>query len=133
MHDPHPDPENLPTGQPTQAAPERPTAAPPLAAMVSTISVAVAPGATAEARAAGARACRTLLAALAARAGQPIAFPGAPPPSPLAGIAPDQALDLLIARLRALVPTEAPQSTPARPGLRIPIIQPPPRNGGSVR
>lgn len=101
--------------------------------MIDAIRDAVAEGATAEQKVAGAHACRTILTALEAEVGKPIALAGAPVPSPLAGISPDQALDLLIAKLSAMVPPERQAATapPARNAertpLRISFVQPPPR------
>jgi len=98
--------------------------------MIEAIRSATTDGATPEQKAAGALACRTILAALEAEAGKAIVLAGAPVPSPLAGIAPDQALDLLIARLSAVAEKRSaaasgppPPSTP----LRIAFVQPPPR------
>ncbi len=101
--------------------------------MIDSIRVAIADGATAEQKAAGAQACRTIMTALEAEVGKPIALAGAPTPGPLAGVSPDQALDLLIARLSAMVPAErAGEPAPAtrkaaRAPLRIAFVQPPPR------
>lgn len=102
--------------------------------LIEAIRTAVAEGATPEQRAAGAQACRTILTALEAEVGKPIALAGAPAPSPLAGISPDQALDLLIAKLSAMVPperqgaTEPPARGAERGPLRISFVQPPPRS-----
>lgn len=101
--------------------------------MMDAIRGAVAEGATAEQKVAGAQACRTILTALEAEIGKPIALAGAPVSSPLAGISPDQALDLLIARLSAMVPShrtgegEAPARNAERSPLRISFVQTPPR------
>ena len=79
--------------------------------LIETIQIAVADGATAEQKAAGAVACRTLLAALEAKPGVPlVAAPDAPtsPMQMLARLEPDQALDLVIAKLRAAVPAAVP-------------------------
>lgn len=101
--------------------------------MIEAIRAAVAEGATAEQKQVGAQACRTIMTALEAEVGRPIALAGAPAPSPLAGISPDQALDLLIARLSAMVPPErnaapaAPTRNAERTPLRIALVQPPPR------
>ncbi len=97
--------------------------------MIEAIRTAVADGATADQRAAGAVACRTILAALEAEAGKVLSLPGVPPPSPLAGIAPDQALDLLIARLSTIADKKATSTAPAPKGgpLRIAFVQPPAR------
>jgi hypothetical protein len=80
--------------------------------MIEAIRAAVASGATPEQKAIGAQACRTILTALGAEPGKPIALPGAPQPHPLAGITADQALTLLIARLTAVA--EAREAATAR-------------------
>jgi hypothetical protein len=103
--------------------------------MIEAIRAAVADGATAEQKAVGAQACRTILTALDAEPGKAIVLAGAPTPGPLAGIAPEQAMDLLIARLSALVPAEGravptPSPTPERRGIRIAFVQPPARPRG---
>lgn len=77
-------------------------------ALIEAIRAATALGATDEARAAGAHACRTILTALEAKAGEPLAAPVATPTQALAsvirGMSPDQLLDLAIARLKAALP-----------------------------
>jgi len=105
--------------------------------LIDVIRAAVADGATADQKAQGAAACRAILAALGAEVGKPIAMPGAPAPSPLAGIDPGQAIDLLIAKLSSMLPKEegkAPTATapptPARPPMRIAFVAPPARGGG---
>ncbi len=104
--------------------------------MIEAIRTAVTDGATADQRAAGAIACRTILTALEAEAGKALALPGVPPPSPLAGIAPDQALDLLIARLSAVAEKRSAAASgpppPSKP-LRIAFVQPPPRGTARPR
>jgi len=112
--------------------------------MIEAIRAAVAEGATTEQKTSGALACRTLASALEAEIGKPIVLPGVPAPGPLAGISSDQALDLLIARLRtvaegrdkdaATAAAAAPAATRnAEPsGLRIAFVQPPPRNAPRV-
>src|SRR5690606_23664427 len=78
--------------------------------LIEAIRGAVAEDATAEAKQAGARACRTILAALETEPGQPLApTPAAvtSAPNPLAaltGLDLERALDLVIARLRAALP-----------------------------
>ena len=99
--------------------------------LLEAIRVAVGENATAEQKTAGAQACRTLLAALEAQVGQPLPAPvGAPAPHPLAGIDATQVLDLLIARLRAAVPSDDSTGGGAGPaatsGPRIPLVGPPP-------
>ena len=98
--------------------------------LLEAIQRAVAEDASAEQKAAGAQACRTILTALEAEPGRPLALPSGPAPQPLAGIDPDQALDLLIARLRASLPAEdAPAPKVRRPetsGFRLALVRPPP-------
>lgn len=105
--------------------------------LIKDISTAVAADSTAEQKAAGALACRTILAALEAEAGKAIALAGAPAPGPLAGISPDQALDLLIARLSAIAEKlsapAAPSAKPETAPLRIAFVQPPPRSAAGRR
>lgn len=81
--------------------------------LVETIQAAIAEGASDEARAAGATACRTLLSALEGKEGEPLAppipVPAAPPDigalvAGLKGVPVDQLLDLAIAKLRSVVP-----------------------------
>src|SRR4051794_2902072 len=81
--------------------------------LIESIKLAVAPEASSEARASGANACRTILAALDAKAGESLVTV-AVPSSPLAtivaalrGMPSDQILDLAIARLRAALPPDA--------------------------
>jgi hypothetical protein len=98
--------------------------------LLESIRAAVGENASAEQKNAGAYACRAILAALEAEAGHPLAFAAPPPPSGLSGIDPTQALDLLIARLRAALPAGEAGKTPApgpeRAGLRISMVSPPP-------
>jgi hypothetical protein len=101
--------------------------------LLEAIRAATAEEATAEEKGAGAQACRTILTALEAEVGKPLALPGAPPANPLAGIDLTQALDFLIERLRQNMPaSEAPgpgrRSAPS--GLRIALVRPP---GGPAR
>lgn len=78
--------------------------------LLEAIRVATAPDATDEAKAAGATACRTLLTALEAKAGEPLAAPVAMANpvqaivGALKGMPPEQLLDLAIARLKAALP-----------------------------
>lgn len=114
--------------------------------MIEVIRAAVADGATPDAKARGAAACRTIGAALGAEPGKPLSVPGAPAPSPLAGVDPGLLVDALIARLTALAekkatapsvpppsvppPSAPPPGAPAivapRGGLRIAFVAPPP-------
>jgi len=106
--------------------------------LIEAIRVAVTDGATAEQKATGAQACRTIIAALGAEPGKPIVLPGAPKPHPLSALSFDQALDLVIARLRAMAdareqaekPLPADKQKPADVprGPNIPFVpRPPPR------
>jgi hypothetical protein len=100
--------------------------------LIEMIRAAVASDATAEARAAGADACRTIMTALGATAGEPLAVPASSSPSnPMAtaiaalvrSTPPDQLLDLVIAKLRTLVPADK-QQPAARP-MTIPYVKVP--------
>jgi len=98
--------------------------------MIETIRIAASDVATAEQKAAGVVACRTMLTALEAEVGKPIAIVGAPTPGPLAGISPDQAIDLLIAKLTTMAQTKeaAASAAAAKPEpLRIAFVRPPAR------
>jgi hypothetical protein len=131
------------TAPPTTTQPQ---GASNMSELIEAIRVAIAQGATAEQKAIGAQACRTILTALGAEPGKPLVLPGAPKPHPLSGITVDQALDLAIARLTMVadardkptatattVPTaKAATPTPAtaqveRRGPRIDLVSPPPR------
>ncbi len=81
--------------------------------LIEAIRIAVADGATAEQKATGAAACRTILAALGAQPGKPIVLPRAPTPHPLSGLSFEQALDLVITRLRAVA--DAREVAPSQP------------------
>ena len=124
----------------------QPRGASNMSELIEAIRAAIAQGATAEQKAIGAQACRTILTALGAEPGKPLVLPGAPKPHPLSGITVDQALDLAIARLTMVadardkptanattVPTaKAATPTPAtaqveRRGPRIDLVSPPPR------
>lgn len=93
--------------------------------LIDAIRAAVAEGAPAEVRVAGANACRILLTELDPQPVPPSA-PPPPPPQPnlpigaivaaIRGMPAEQLADLLIARLRTLVPADAAAtSSPARP------------------
>lgn len=111
--------------------------------LIEAIRAAVTSGANTEQKARGAHACRAILSALDAEPGKPLAVPNAPAPHPLAGIAPGQALDLLIAKLSAALPPEDKKAdtgpgsaSPVRPGVRIafvPVPTQPRALGASVR
>lgn len=116
-------------------------------ALIESIRAAVATNASVEVRAAGAHACRTILTALEATAGQPMSaapvaheIPTATPiphettrlpPTPsqiasmvgvLRNVPPEQLLDLAIAKLRSVLPPET-QVAPVRP-LKFHIVSP---------
>lgn len=95
------------------------------------IQRAVDEDASVEQKVTGAQACRTILTALEAEPRKPLALPSGPAPQSLAGINPDHALDLLVARLRASLPAEdaarAEGSTPGDVGLKFALVRPPPR------
>ena len=84
--------------------------------LIESIRSAIAERASAEERAAGADACRALLTVLGAQPGEPIVpampIPQAPNPpiaaivAAIRGVPREQLLDLLIAKLRTLVPAE---------------------------
>jgi hypothetical protein len=111
--------------------------------LIEAIRAAVAQSATGEQKTRGARACRTILTALDAEAGKPLAMPDAPRPHPITQLDPGQALDLLIAKLSAGLPREPsagegatePAVTTVRRdrGLRIAFVTPPPRVPRSPR
>jgi hypothetical protein len=98
--------------------------------LIDHIRAAVAQGATAEQKAIGAQACRTILAALDAQQGKPIVLP-ATTSTQSSRLTLDQALDLVIARLRTVADEHDKQSAAAAAptrslpvGLRIPSMQP---------
>lgn len=103
----------------------------PLDNLIASIRAAVAPNASAEVRAVGATACRSILTALEAQAGQPLASAPSAPTSPLAGILSafasmprEQLLEAVISRLRTALPPGTP--TAATGGPRFHLIQIPP-------
>jgi hypothetical protein len=96
--------------------------------LISIISTATANGASAEQKAAGVQACRTIIAALDTEPGKPIVLLGAPPQSPLAGVSIDQVIELLIAKLSVIADARetatAPSTPPAPTGFRVPVVPP---------
>lgn len=109
--------------------------------LIESIKNALASDASEDARASGAQACRTILAALETPAGEPLATATVssstttPESSPLLaavaalrGLPPEQLLDLAIARLKAALPAgaEAPQVR----RLRVPLVAVGPSRGG---
>ena len=95
--------------------------------LIEAIRAAVADGASADQKAVGARACQTILTALGAEPGRPIALPGAPEPSPLARLSGEQALDLVITRLASIAEAREANTPPpsATRGPRIALVQAP--------
>ena len=90
--------------------------------LIESIRTALAAEASAEQRAAGVAACRTILRALDATPGEPLtaeptnASPLAAILGALRGVPPDQLLDLAIAKLRAALPADAqvPRAVPLK-------------------
>ena len=108
--------------------------------LIESIRAAVADGATAEQKAIGAQACRTILAAIDAQPGKPIVLPGVPQAHPLSQLSLDQVLDLAIARLTQIAAAReseqakpAVTAPPAPRGVRIPMVPatPPTAPGGA--
>lgn len=136
VDDGHPPPM---TTDPSAALLASPPTTPPqggasnMSELIEAIRAAVAQGATADQKAIGAQACRTILTALDVEPGKPIVLPGAPKPHPLSGITVDQALDLVIARLTMIANTRdagtAPPATP-QPERQGPQISPQPELRG---
>ena len=94
--------------------------------LIEAIRVAVAAGASAEQKATGAQACRTILAALGTEAGKPIVLPGIPMPASTSRVSVDQVLDLMIARLTTIASERDANPAPSVPrGLRVPVTPPP--------
>ncbi len=101
--------------------------------LIETIRAAVVEDATAEAKAAGAQACRAILAILEPEPGPPaaahsVAEQPANPLTALAGLDIDRALDLVIARLRAALPEDKRAALGERPGMRIQLVPVPTRH-----
>ena len=91
--------------------------------LLEAIRVATISEASEEARGAGVVACRTILTALEAKAGEPLVHVPAQAPSPigmavsaLRNVPPDQLLDLAIAKLRTMLPegTTPPKVDPVK-------------------
>ena len=109
--------------------------------LIDSIRAAVADGATDDAKAAGAVACRAILAALEAQSGQPLAGAASAMAAPIASsignafsalraVPPDQLLDVVIAKLRAKLPADAALASATRP-IAFHLV-PLPRVGGRV-
>lgn len=94
--------------------------------LIEAIRAATTPDATDEAKAAGANACRTLLAALETKPGQPLAVDPTPASpieaavSVLRGMPAEQLLDLAIARVRAALPPDTKLETTK--SLKVPLV-----------
>lgn len=96
--------------------------------VLDTIRAALVADAPAEARAAGIEACRAILTALGAAQAEPQP-PRPPEVGPLAQAVaglirttpPDQLLDMLVAKLRAVVPADTKLEVPTK--INIPIIR----------
>lgn len=106
--------------------------------LIEHIRAAVAQSATAEQKAVGAQACRTILAALDAEPGKPIVLAGTPQAQPLPRFTLDQALDLVIARLTTIANAQdvhASGPTAAMPGRRptVKLAAPPPQDARRKR
>lgn len=91
--------------------------------LIEAIRVAVANDASAEQKATGVQACRTIMAALGTEPGKPIMLPGTPLPAATSRVSVDQVLDLMIARLTTIAAERDAQPAPAVPqrGLRVPV------------
>lgn len=107
-----------------------------IASQIEAIRAAFADGASAPDTIAGATACRTLLAVLDAQPGQPLGTTQVPAATPLATalgqlgqLNVDQVLDLVILKLRTMVPTDASRATTPS-GFQLPIL---PLPGGGTR
>ncbi len=92
--------------------------------LIEAIRVAVANDASAEQKATGVQACRTIIAVLGSEPGKPIMLPGTPLPAVTSRVSVDQMLDLMIARLTTIAGERdahpAPTVAPPR-GLRVPV------------
>jgi hypothetical protein len=91
-------------------------------ALLESIRTALVPEASADAREAGANACRTILTALEAKPAEPMPATVVEPAqiaaliTTMRGMPPDQLLELAIAKLRSMFPDEAnvPRAAPMR-------------------
>ncbi len=95
--------------------------------LIYTVEAALVPEADDATKNAGANACRTLLAALEVEPGKPLA-PAPMPSAPMAAVVqqlnnapPTLVLDALIAKLRAHLPEDTPQTEPHTTPLRLAI------------
>ncbi len=97
-----------------------------IASQIETVCAAFAEGASAADTRAGAVACRTLLAVLETQPGQPLGSSTAVSPRTsalglLGHLDVDQMLDLVIHKLRAMVPTDAGPNAVSR-GFQLPAL-----------
>lgn len=77
---------SAPSTQDAPLAPSAPDNPHPLDPLIASVRAAVTPGASAQARAIGATACRSILMALETQPGQPLTTAATPPVSPLAAV-----------------------------------------------
>jgi hypothetical protein len=93
--------------------------------LIEVIRVSIATDASAEQKASGVQACRTIAAALGTEPGKPIVLPGMPLPAPISRVSVDQMLDLMISRLTTIAAQRDAEPAPAAPppqrGLRVPV------------
>jgi hypothetical protein len=100
--------------------------------VIDSIRAAIAPEATPEARAQGIDACRAILAALGAKPGEPLGSAPRAEPGPVAtaiasvirSTPPDQLFDMLIAKLRTVVPADTKPVAPMFRLQRVPVPTP---------
>ncbi|MFT3695718.1 MAG: hypothetical protein QM831_21450 [Kofleriaceae bacterium] len=92
--------------------------------LIEVIRVAVATDASAEQKASGVQACRTIAAALGTEPGKTIMLPGMPLPVAGSRVSVDQMLDLMIARLTTIASQRETEPAPtvvrSTRGLRVP-------------
>jgi hypothetical protein len=98
--------------------------------LIEAIRVAVATEASAEQKATGVQACRTIVAALDTEPGRPIVLPGMTMPAPTSRVSVDQIIDLMIGRLTTIAAQRdaepVPTAAPSPRGLRVPVALPRP-------
>ncbi len=98
--------------------------------LIEVIRVAVTTDATAEQKATGVQACRTIVAALDTEPGRPIVLPGMTMPAPTSRVSVDQIIDLMIGRLTTIAAQRdaepVPVAAPSPRGLRVPVALPRP-------
>jgi hypothetical protein len=98
--------------------------------LIEVIRIAVTSDATAEQKATGVQACRTIVAALDTEPGKPIVLPGMTMPAPTSRVSVDQVLDLMIGRLTTIAAQReaaaVPAAAPSPRGLHVPVALPRP-------